>query len=637
MSAHIPHASPTFRVVTRKGSTQPAATVGPNGFTPAQMRHAYGLDDIFLNGNLANGTGQTVAIIDAYDNPKFVSSSNAAYATSDLFKFNQQFGLPQFGTPGGPTFTKVNQTGGTSYPAGSKTWGEEIALDVEWVHALAPGANIVLVEATNNSLANLVTAAVGWARTQIGISVISMSFGGTEFADETTSSYDGKFTTPAGHNGITFLASTGDNSAPGGYPAYSPNVVAVGGTTLSLSGGNYAGETGWNKSGGGISAYEAKPSYQSSVTQSSTRRTIPDIAFDADPASGVPIYDSYSQGTAAPWIKIGGTSLSAPAWAAFIAMTNQVRVAAGLGTLNGRNDTLPMLYSMPQSNFHDITSGNNGFAAAAGYDLLTGRGTPRTEPVLGDLLSGKPTIPDLAATSDTGSSASDNLTKLSTPHFVGLAPSGSTVEILSDGIVVGSGLAANGSYDIALSTPLTNGQHNITSRIGAITSAGAVSVNIDLIAPTVTGSTFFYDTGHSVQFDFSDDVSSSMSPGAATVTAVGGGPNLVAGYGYGPGNSATFQLPISMSDGYYNAKLIASSVVDAAGNSMAADFIFGFFVLGGDANHDGTVDLTDMIAFSPNWLTGGKTFSQGDFNYDGTVDARDLTILANHWQQTLLS
>src|SRR5207249_3897850 len=131
-----------------------------------------------------------------------------------------------------------------------------------------------------------------------------------EFSGETT--YDGTFTTPAGHTGVTFLASTGDSGSPGGYPAYSPRVVAVGGTRLSLGANNaYAGEAGWSGSGGGVSTTEAKPSFQSAITLGS-RRMIPDVAFDADPNSGVAVLDSYSQGSSAPWIAVGGTSLAAP-------------------------------------------------------------------------------------------------------------------------------------------------------------------------------------------------------------------------------------------------------------------------------------------------------------------------------------
>ncbi len=158
----------------------------------------------------------------------------------------------------------------------------------------------------------------------------------------------------------------------------SPNVVAVGGTTLSLDPqGNYAGEVGWAGSGGGISTTEAQPAYQKGfVTQSTTRRTIPDVAFDADPLTGVPVYDSIDFGATTPWDIIGGTSLACPCWAGIIADVDQLRLAAGGKSLDGPTQTLPRIYQNPITDYNDILSGNNGFNALVGYDLVTGRGSP---------------------------------------------------------------------------------------------------------------------------------------------------------------------------------------------------------------------------------------------------------------------
>ena len=148
-----------------------------------------------------------------------------------------------------------------------------------------------------------------------------MSFGGGEFSSET--SLDSYFTTPTGHSGVSFVASTGDSGSPGGYPAYSPNVIAVGGTRLSVdASGNYLGETAWSSGGGGVSTREAEPSYQSAF-QNTGKRSIPDVAMDADPNSGVAVYDSYDNGSSTPWAKMGGTSLSAPMFAGIIWIANQ--------------------------------------------------------------------------------------------------------------------------------------------------------------------------------------------------------------------------------------------------------------------------------------------------------------------------
>jgi subtilisin-like proprotein convertase family protein len=355
------------------------ASVTPPGsaLTPAQVRGAYGLDQVMFGAVQGDGAGQTIAIVDAYDYPT---------ALADLQAFDAQFGLPD-----PPSFKRVAQDGSTNFPptdpagAGNPngTWELEAALDIEWAHAMAPAANILLVEANDNSFANLVQGAVNWVRSQPGVVAVSMSFGGGEFFGET--SFDPIFTTPGGHGGVTFLAATGDAGQPGGYPAYSPNVVAVGGTTLSVSGTTYLGESGWAGSGGGISTQENKPAYQNGVvTQSATRRTNPDVSMDADPVSGVAVYDSYDFG-GSPWVKVGGTSLATPLFAGVIAVADQGRALAGLGSLDGATQTLPKLYALPASDFHDETTGNNGFAAGPGYDLVTGRGSP-----VGNLL-----IPDL--------------------------------------------------------------------------------------------------------------------------------------------------------------------------------------------------------------------------------------------------
>src|SRR5262249_6165498 len=224
-------------------------------------------------------------------------------------------------------FTKVNQDGGTTFPEVANTdWARAIALGVEWAHAIAPGANILLVEANAASDADLYTA-VDYARHQPGVVAVSMGWGSNEFSFEAR--FDSFLTTPDGHvggsglpGGITFVASTGSKGAPGKYPAYSPNVLAVGGTSLYLDElGNYQGEDGWSRSGGGISWYESEPAYQASV-QSTGKRTIPDVSYNADPQTGFWIYDSV--GSDGWWI-FAGTSAGATQWAALIALADQQR------------------------------------------------------------------------------------------------------------------------------------------------------------------------------------------------------------------------------------------------------------------------------------------------------------------------
>ena len=269
-------------------------------------------------------------------------------------------------------------------PAPNPIWAGEIALDVEWAHAIAPGAAILLVEANSASASDLM-AAVNTARHAPGVVAVSLSWGTAEFNGE--SSYDSYFTTPAGHNGVTFVAASGDSGAGVDYPAASPNVVSVGGTSLSLSGGGYGSESAWSGSGGGFSTQEAEPAYQKGVVSpASTGRATPDVAFDADPNTGVAVYDSYdvTGGSGSGWEVYGGSSAAAPQWAVLVALADQGRIQNGLTSLDGPSQTLPLLYSMPAGNFRDITSGGSsgspGFSAGPGYDLVTGRGTPLGQP-----------------------------------------------------------------------------------------------------------------------------------------------------------------------------------------------------------------------------------------------------------------
>jgi hypothetical protein len=369
---------------------------GTVAYTPAQIRTAYGINQVTLDG-----TGQTIALVDAYDNPAVFQS---------LDQFDTQFGLTDSGPslydqygPAASFLTVLNQNGqADSLPAtdpsgaGVANWESEIALDVEWTHAIAPGAKIILVEANSQSLADLM-AGVATAAHQPGVSVVSMSWGFPEsqavFAED-EATYDSYFQVP----GVTFVASTGDfGTADAEYPAFSPNVVAVGGTTLNLNAdSSYQSETGWGYfdnslgslvgSGGGLSHFEPEPAYQLGV-QSTGARTTPDVSLVADPHTGAWIADPYNLPTDNPFEVVGGTSLSAPSWAGLIALANQGRVADGLSTLNSVSPTSTQqaLYGLPQSDFNVIQGGNNGYSAGPNYNLVTGLGTPVANLLVYDL------------------------------------------------------------------------------------------------------------------------------------------------------------------------------------------------------------------------------------------------------------
>jgi subtilase family serine protease len=328
------------RVVT--DGVRPAASTRPTGLSPAMIKSAYN----FPTSSTA-GAGKTIAIVDAFDDPT---------AESDLAVFSTQFGLPACTTANG-CFKKVNQTGGTNYPRKDAGWALEISLDVQWAHAIAPGAHILLVEASTNSFVNLL-AAEDYAKAHA--QYVSNSWGAGEFSGE--KGYDSHFA----QSGVSFFVSSGDAGLPAEYPSASPNVISVGGTTLHFSGNNFTSETGWSGGGGGCSIYENATSAQSSFSQYSQvncggKRATPDVSLDADPASGVSVYDTTRYQGQSGWFTVGGTSASSPMWAARSAVDGAV---VNAGYVYGNSIT-----------YRDITSGNNGASCLVGYDLCTGRGS----------------------------------------------------------------------------------------------------------------------------------------------------------------------------------------------------------------------------------------------------------------------
>ena len=320
----------------------PNATTSPTGLSPSKIKTVYN----FPTGSTA-GAGKTIGIVDAYDDPT---------AENDLNVFSTQFGLPACTTANG-CFKKVSQTGATRYPRSNSGWALEISLDVQWAHAIAPGAKILLVEASSASFTNLL-AAEDYAAAHA--SYVSNSWGGSESSGE--KSYDSHFV----HSGVSFFVSSGDAGLPAEYPSASPNVISVGGTTLHFdSSGNLTSETGWS-SGGGCSAYETANAAQSAFSgyaqvACSGKRATPDVSLDADPASGVSVYDSTAYSGQKGWFQVGGTSASSPMWAGRAAATG---VALTASYVYGNNIA-----------FRDITSGNNGASCLAGFDLCSGRGS----------------------------------------------------------------------------------------------------------------------------------------------------------------------------------------------------------------------------------------------------------------------
>ena len=333
----------------RNNDPVPAASGVPStGYLPSQIAHAYGFDLIPSTGD---GRGQTIAIIIAYGSPNI---------QKDLNTFCTQYGLPS-------TTVTIAYSGATPTTVNS-SWASEATLDVEWAHAMAPGASIVLVVAADSSAGNLL-GAINYATGILHANVVSMSWGANEFSGCTY--YDSYFNKP----GTNFVASSGDNGAGVSWPACSPYVFSIGGTSLlyNVATGIVSAETAWAGSGGGVSLYETLPSYQSGWTSSTTNRSVPDASFVADPYTGVSVYFTDPTTNVGGWTVFGGTSVGAPQWAALLARR------ASLG--NGLSTVFHTLFygsaAISYATYlDDIISGSNGYPAKVGYDLVTGLGSP---------------------------------------------------------------------------------------------------------------------------------------------------------------------------------------------------------------------------------------------------------------------
>ena len=654
--------SPTYKLFRPAGAASPlASSSSASGYTPTQIATAYGFNLIMFGAITGNGAGQTIALVDAYDDPDLVNSSSANFNSSDLHLFDVAMHLPD-----PPSFTKVGQTGSTtSLPNSAPTtsgnqWALEISLDVEWAHALAPQANILLVEANSASNGNLY-AAVNTARNYAGVSVVSMSWGGSEASNE--SSDDSYFTTPSGHIGVTFIASAGDTGSPAEYPAASPNVLSVGGTSLTLNASNnWSQETVWNNSygstGGGPSAYESQPSYQTGVvTQTSTKRATPDVAFDADPNTGVPIYDSYDGSSSDPWFEIGGTSLSAPCWAALIAIIDQGRALSSLASLNGPSQTLPDLYALPASDFHDITSGTNGtYSAGPGYDYDSGRGSPIanliTEAFVGTP-SATPGIPVLAAVSDTGYANSDDITRLNNndaanelQFSVSNTVADATITLLADGTNVIATTTATGTTTTLTTNgafTLSDGSHTITASQTQPGDSAALSapltITIDTTPPAVTATT---PSGpvNSAQSDLKFTFTEALDPGSFTIASdvtsftgpAGSLLNQITGFAWSSGNTVldiTFNSQTAL--GVYQM-IIGPQIPDLAGNPMAAPYTASFSIASPAPATPALLASSDTGASDSDDLTNLNNSSPANalqFLVTGTIAGAAVTLYAD--------
>ncbi|MDI5965289.1 putative Ig domain-containing protein [Streptantibioticus silvisoli] len=418
-------------------SVSPNATVA--GFGPSQLQSAYALTSAASTG----GTGQTVAIVDAYDDPN---------AAADLSTYRTQFGLPSCTTANG-CFTKMSQTGSTtSLPSpapSSDDWTGEESLDFDMVSAACPNCHILLVEANSDNDSDL-GAAVNEAVAK-GAKFVSNSYGGPEDSSETSedsSYYD--------HPGVVVTVSSGDEAYGAEYPAASQYVTAVGGTSLKTA----SNTRGWTESvwktssteggGSGCSAYEAKPTWQTDTGCS--KRTIADVSSDADPATGVAVYDSYNGNGG--WNEYGGTSASSP----FIA---SVYALAGTPAAGSNPASYPYAHA---ANLNDVTTGNNGSCsptylctAGTGYDGPTGLGTPNGTAAFTS--GGGGTGGNTVTVTNPGSKSTTVGTAVSTQISASDSASGQTLTYSATGLPTGLSISSSG---LITGTPTTAGTYNVT-------------------------------------------------------------------------------------------------------------------------------------------------------------------------------
>ncbi|WP_256177013.1 putative Ig domain-containing protein [Kitasatospora aureofaciens] len=431
-----------------------APNLTPSGYGPSDLASAYNLPT-------SAGTGATVAIVDANDDPN---------AESDLAAYRSQYGLPACTTSNG-CFKKVDQRGGTTYPTADSGWAGEISLDVDMVSAVCPNCHILLVEADSATMDNLGTA-VNTA-VSMGAKYVSNSYGGPEDATDTTS--DSSY---FNHPGVAITVSSGDSGYGAQYPAASQYVTAVGGTSLNRA-SNARGwsETVWgssaggNGAGSGCSAYDPKPSWQKDT--GCANRTVADVSAVADPATGVAVYQTYG---GSGWNVYGGTSASSPIIAAVYALA---------GTPAAGTNPASYPYAHPGS-LNDVTSGANGSCspsylctAGAGYDGPTGLGTPNGTAAF---TSGGSTGGNTVTVTNPGSQTTAQGSAVSLQIKASDSGSGQTLTYRATGLP--AGLSVNSSTGLITGTASTAG----TSTVTVTATDGTGAAGSTTFSWTVTGS-----------------------------------------------------------------------------------------------------------------------------------------------------
>lgn len=612
-------------------------------YTPAQIRAAYGLPALPVAGSIITpaqaaqmGAGQTIYIIDAMHDPN---------VAAQLAAFNAKFGLPTCTTQAISTTTRLplapastttpgcvlsvayatasGAMTGTA-PAYDSGWATEIALDVQWAHATAPLARIILIESSDASLNGLL-GAVNLANA-MGPGIVSMSFGGAE--GNWTGSVESAF---SGAN-MTYLAAAGDSGAGVQWPAVSPHVVAVGGTSLTYSGSGVRSEAAWAGTGGGVSAYTPTPAYQVNAIPglgSVAHRSVTDVSFNADPATGQYLAVMPAGSTAVSWISVGGTSLSTPQWAGVIAIANAQRAMAGKALLGAPHAvlytqiaTVPGTYA---STFGDVIKGADGScslcAARTGYDQPTGLGTPNVIPMLNALsgISPAPVVTPATITGTVGTPLSFTVSVVAAnPMTYALAGAPSGLVINSTGAVTWP-LPVAGTYSVTVTATDTktgqSGQGVYTLSIAAPT------------APVVSPATISGTAGAALSFPVKVTVTAANP---LTYTLAGAPSGMV----IGTTGSVTWTTPVAgtytvtavvkdtktglTGQGVYTVKIVAAPVPVPLGPVITGTAMTGI----AGKPMTGSISYSDSgassISISISGIPMGMTFSMSGMTLTAT-------------------
>ncbi len=638
------------RVASASGETTTPLSTAIIGsvHTPAQIRAAYGLPALLAVGAAISpavaaslGAGQTIYLLDAYHD---------ATALSDLNAFSTRFGLPTCTNvaiaataklplatpPARCTFSAVYSTATgtmtTVAPAFNATWVPESKLDVQWAHAIAPLARIVLVELPS-SMSNVILGGNMLAG-KMGAGVVSMSFGSTEagWAPSTDSYFKG--------SGMTYVAAAGDSGTQVLWPAVSPNVVAVGGTSLNWSGSGTRYEAAWLHTGGGLSAYEALPAWQSGVTTAGggalTRRAVPDVAFNANPSTGEYVALTLP-GAATVWSAYGGTSIAAPQWAGIVAVANAMRVANAKPVLGDIHTLLyksiaavPGTYAAAMS---DVVDGTNGTCATCragtGFDQATGWGTPNAAHLLQTLTgvtavqvgAAAPTVPGGSLVGKVGTALSQTLGVT--------VPAGTTTTYALSGAP--AGLAVDSTGALKWGAPVA-GSYSFTATartVAGVSASGAYALKvIPAKAPAFSSSTRF--SGSAGKAFAGTLVASNPNGGTLSYTLAGAPAGLVAAsngamsWASPVAGSYTFTARATDSYGYTATQtdvlaIAATAAVNHAPTIAAttlsekAGATFAVRVAGSDADGDA---MTYSVAGAPSGL---KLMSAGILTWASPV------------------